>query len=240
MDKQISVILTAWKRSSIEEQLQRILSQTVADAVDVYVWQNDSHIDITDLKKKYPFEHIHSSKNFKFHGRFALPLLLNTEYTVILDDDTLPNSHWLDKCVRLCCEHECIVGGNGRVIHPQFHACGDMYEMSVDDPQKDTEVDYVGHCWFFKTDWVRAFWMQRQPTFETGEDISFCAALKLAAGIRSVVSGKENVNEIGDSNRHKYGTDANSSYSDASATIRRSLVIPYWRNLGWKFVSERT
>ena len=73
--KTISVILTAWKRESIEEQLQRLLRQTLADQIDIYVWQNESHIDLSELQAKYGFELIHSSKNFKFHGRFALPLL---------------------------------------------------------------------------------------------------------------------------------------------------------------------
>jgi hypothetical protein len=162
--------------------------------------------------------------------------LLSTQYTVILDDDTLPNERWLEKCVSLCSTYNCIVGGNGRLIHPEFHKYD---EICVDDPSTDTEVDYVGHCWFFKTEWVRAFWAFNQPTFETGEDISFCAALKIALGIRSVVSGKADPQEVGDSDRRKYGTDSNSSYTSKSGEIRRNTVFPYWRSNGWKLIAER-
>lgn len=235
MAKKISVILTAWKRSSIEEQLIRLDQQSMRGDTEIYVWQNDDHVDLTDLRKSYGFQHIHSYKNFKFHGRFSLPLLLDTDYSVILDDDTLPNPKWLDKCVRLCSEKNCIVGGNGRIVHPKFN----LYdEMCVDDPIGDFEVDYVGHCWFFRTEWARYFWSFQQPTFATGEDISFCASLKIAAGIPSFVSGKSVWEEIGDSDRRKYGTDTNSSYTTESGNIRRDVVFPWWRERGWKLVME--
>ena len=93
----ISVILTVWKRDNLEEQLQAIKNQT-ADVSDIYVYQNESHVDIEYLKEKYEFKHIHSKDfNFKFHGRFTLPLLFDTEYTAIFDDDTVPNKKWLDQ-----------------------------------------------------------------------------------------------------------------------------------------------
>jgi hypothetical protein len=233
----ISVILTAWKRNSIQEQLERLGKQTLKDDCTIYVWQNESHIDLSALQQQYQFHHISASKNFKFHGRFTLPLLFDSQYTVILDDDTLPNSKWLEKCVSLCSDKNCIVGGNGRIVHPQTH----LYdEMCVDDPAQDIEVDYVGHCWFFKTEWIKHFWSFSQPTFQTGEDISFCAALKIAAGIRSFVSGKSNLEEVGDSDRRKYGTDSNSSYTIESGRIRRDVIFPWWRSRGWKLVMERT
>ena len=72
----INVILTVWKRNNLEEQLEMISKQT-ADISDVYVYQNESHFDISHLKSKYNFKHVHSKDmNFKFHGRFTLPLLV--------------------------------------------------------------------------------------------------------------------------------------------------------------------
>ena len=233
--KNISVILTAWKRSSIEEQLIRLSKQTLINNIDIYLWQNENHIDVSCLRKKFEFHHIQSSKNLKFHGRFSLPLLLTTEYCVIVDDDTLPNPKWLEKCVSLCEKENCIVGGNGRIISCDFKTHD---EICVDDPMLDVEVDYVGHCWFFRTEWIREFWKFPQPTFETGEDISFCASLKISKGIRSFVSSKAISDEIGDSDRRKYGTDINSSYTNVSGQIRKDIIIPHWKNLGWKLIAE--
>ena len=50
----INVILTVWKRNNLEEQLEMISKQT-ADISDVYVYQNESHFDISHLKSKYNF-----------------------------------------------------------------------------------------------------------------------------------------------------------------------------------------
>ena len=61
----ISVILTVWNRNNLATQLEYITNQT-ADISDIYVYQNESHVDITSLKDKYNFKHIHSKDvNFK-------------------------------------------------------------------------------------------------------------------------------------------------------------------------------
>ena len=79
MNEKINVILTVWKRNNLEEQLEAIQNQT-ADIDTVYVYQNESHVDISHLKSKYNFQHVHmKDTNFKFHGRFTLPLLFETK-----------------------------------------------------------------------------------------------------------------------------------------------------------------
>ena len=54
-------------------------------------------------RKKQPnrmhdiIEIVHSPHyNYKYHGRFALALLFDTEYTSIFDDDTFPQPRWLE------------------------------------------------------------------------------------------------------------------------------------------------
>ena len=58
----ISVVLTVWKRNNLATQLEYITNQT-ADISDIYVYQNESHVDITYLKDRYDFKHIHSKEN---------------------------------------------------------------------------------------------------------------------------------------------------------------------------------
>ena len=68
----INVILTVWKRNNLELQLKAIEQQT-ANVNEIYVYQNESHIDIEHLKEKYKFNHVHSKDvNFKFHGRYRI------------------------------------------------------------------------------------------------------------------------------------------------------------------------
>ena len=72
MVSDITTIFTVWKRSSLEEQLIRIKNQSLSS--NLIVWQNDSHVDVSDLRDRYGFTHIHSvNRNWKFYGRFSIP-----------------------------------------------------------------------------------------------------------------------------------------------------------------------
>ena len=48
----INVILTVWKRNNLEKQLQAIQKQT-ADVGEIYVYQNEQHVNVDNLKEKY-------------------------------------------------------------------------------------------------------------------------------------------------------------------------------------------
>jgi hypothetical protein len=221
----INIILTVWKRNNLEEQLQAIYNQT-ADISDVYVYQNESHQDITHLKEKFNFKHVHSKHmNFKFHGRFTLPLLFTSKYTAIFDDDTIPNSKWLEHCVKICEEKNCIVGANGRNYsgNGNTQCCGS---------HKDILSDIVGHCWFFKTKWIHYMWRESAPTFENGEDIHFCAACKLHGNIDSYVASGLDPKTWGDTKIY-YGADEHASYKKTDHSSTRNKLFEYWITKGW-------
>ena len=57
MNDNTTVILTVWKRNNLEEQLKSVLNQT-SELADIYVYQNESHIDISHLKNQYNFKHV--------------------------------------------------------------------------------------------------------------------------------------------------------------------------------------
>lgn len=228
----ISTIFTVYKRDSLEEQLDRMSNQTVNS--DFYIWQNENHVDISGLREKYDFSHIHSlNRNWKYHGRFTIPLMLTTEYTVILDDDTLPNPRWLESCIKLCSEKNCIVGGNGRLLQPSNL----RHQIAVDQPNEDHEVDFVGHAWFFRTEWARDFWKEPVISHYTAEDIAFCATLKTMKGIPSYVPDFTVEEQRGDSDKAKYGVDHNVIQDTAHINKHfdeRLKVIQYWIDRGWK------
>lgn len=230
----VTTIFTVWKRDSLHEQLERIQSQTVKS--DLVVWQNDSHIDINDLRDQFKFSHVHSvNHNWKFYGRFSIPVLLSTKYTVILDDDTLPNPEWLEKCISLCEERNCIVGGNGRILNPE----NIRSQVPVDEPTCDHEVDFVGHAWFFKTDWIRHLWSVPVYSYDNAEDISFCAACAIHGGIRSFVPDCTNVEQQGDTDKHKYGIEHSFSIANPDHGPVRMKVIEHWLEQGWNPLFNR-
>lgn len=166
----LSVICTSYKRNYLEQQLPRILNQTWKPT-DLIVWQNENHLDVSSVCQKYGADLVHSSRNFKFHGRFTVPLLLNTDYVAIFDDDTMPNPGWLEHCLKTHEEYGCVVGANGR-NYRQRRPIGLCDGVTNEEPIR---ADVVGHCWFFPRHWIQGFWNHQVHTFENGEDIHLCA-----------------------------------------------------------------
>ena len=226
----INVILTVWKRNNLEEQLEAISKQTMY-VNDIYVYQNENHESINYLKTRYDFKHVHSKDmNFKFHGRFSLPLLFNTKYTAIFDDDTIPNKNWLKHCSKLCDEKNCIVGANCR--NQNGFGCGLCDGKFNNEPIK---CDIVGHCWFFKTEWIHHMWREKAPTFENGEDIHFCASCQIHGGIDSYLptQTEDDPDSWGDT-KSMLGVDEYATWRKHDHNTTRNGLYRHWINKGWK------
>ena len=228
MNDNINVILTVWKRDNLKVQLDAIQNQT-ANINEIYVYQNESHVDINYLKKDYKFNHVHSvDVNFKFHGRFTLPLLFNTKYTAIFDDDTIPNPEWLSHCKKLCDEKNCIVGANCRNYNRDAFGCGD----GNIDPIK---CDIVGHCWFFKTNWIHYMWREKPPTYDNGEDIHFCSCCKIHGNIDSYFPDQPiNKPEIWGDVFQGLGSDEHATWRKPNHDDFRWSLYEYWMEKGWE------
>ena len=48
-----------------------------------------------------------------------------------------------------------------------------------------TEVDLVGHAWFFKREWLQYLWREKPATWDNGEDIQFSYTAQKYGGIRT-------------------------------------------------------
>ena len=228
----ITVILTVYKRNNLEQQLQRLYNQTV-DISNIYVYQNESHVNIESLKEQYDFKHIHCKDvNFKFHGRFTLPLLFDTKYTAIFDDDTMPNKDWLSHCKKLCDKNNCIVGANCR--RKSGYVAGLCDGKFNEEP---IEADLVGHAWFFKTEWIHYMWREAAPTFDNGEDLHFCAACKIYGGIRSYLAPqkKDDPDCWGDVDT-ALGHDEHAAWRRKDHNSQRVDLYDYWVEKGLEVV----
>ena len=85
----IGVLLTQWKRHHLEKQLVQIYNQTIRPDY-IIVFQNENHVDITELKKKYNFIHVKSDYNTKYFGRFAYFFSIPVDICIVMDDDIIP------------------------------------------------------------------------------------------------------------------------------------------------------
>ena len=187
MTEDITVILTVYRRPhTLIQQLEAINEQTIP-CKEIYIWKNEYNgITIPDIP-----EHlmknvtiINSAKNFGVWARFALGLLANTKYIAVFDDDTIPCSKWFENCINSMNICEGLYGtiglkffgdeywGYNRVGWDMRHNCNN---------NEITEVDIVGHAWFFKRDWLSDLWREipDYSKFLThGEDIAFSAFLQ--------------------------------------------------------------
>jgi len=246
MPNEVTVILTVWKRNNLQKQLNYILNQTKTPS-QILVYQNESHliVDIPlDVKKKYNISLIQSQDiNFKFHGRFVLPLLVDTEYTAIFDDDTMPGPRWLENCLETSKRNNCIVGANGRTLKPDFEELTAATTYGFGDGasvEEELEVDFVGHCWFFKTEWCKNLWIDRPLSWDNGEDIHFAAACQIYNQIRCFVPKMpaQDKSVWGDL-ESQLGRDEHASWKRHDHEKLRSDIIRYWCKKGWNPLTRR-
>ena len=134
------VVLTQYKRTHLERQLQALQKQTLKPDFLV-VFQNESHVDITDLKQKYDFIHIHNDYNTKFFGRFAACFSFPVDVCVVFDDDMIPGEKCLESYVNQCVSLDGIIGGNGRYAYKN----GPISQPPDIGLRPRIKVDFVGH-----------------------------------------------------------------------------------------------
>jgi hypothetical protein len=223
--KDVLVIMSAYKRNYFKEQIEAIKGQEGVNIKKIILWQNENHVD-TSFLREYGVEIIQSDANIKYHGRFTLPLLFdNIEYTAIFDDDTIPAKGWLQNAIRCVDDNGGIAGQNGRTYNPVTR----LYEGVGDNGYcpNDIRVDLVGHCWVFKTEWVRFLWMQKQVSYETGEDIQFCMSARFHGNIYSYCVKQEshNTGQL----KLNYGGDEYATYRKMiNHNELRSHIIEEW------------
>lgn len=244
----ISVILTVFKRPAelLRLQLRHILQQTLTPH-EIFVFQNEAHVDIGEVLEEYPsVKHIHAKNiNFRFHGRFLLPLMIDTEYVAIADDDVIPGKNWLRRATNLVSAHEALVGSEGRLIRWESVKNPNSTYLATQAKATDDRsqfVDFVGHWWVMKTVWIHFFWSVPHPTFFTGEDISLSATLQILGGKRSFVSSKMRKSPDDSpellvrgrvSKKMLAASKRVASSKDPQAGIVRKALFRYWLKKGW-------
>jgi len=232
----VTVILTAWRRNYFFLQVPAILAQSVRPA-EIIVYQNEAHLDLDPLRERFGLRVVQAKdKNYKYHGRFTLPLLFDTEFTAIFDDDAIPGPRWLENCIRCHREHGGIVGANGRIVK----ADGSFRTIENAPFSSDTQADFVGHCWFFRTAWIRHLWTEPQPTLHNAEDIAFCAACGIHGGLPAHVPRQDAQDRSDWANLHPaLNYDATASFRQPGYIEERKRIVRFWRNRGWKTLREQ-
>lgn len=231
-----SIILTVYKRNNLEEQIERILRQQGIRIQNIFVFQNESHVDVTDTIEKYEsygVHHIHNKTiNTKFHGRFTVPLWSPCDYWAIFDDDTMPNPQWLLYAYTKSKKYNgAIIGANGRWADKKG-GVGDGGPV-----EKDTVVDTVGHCWMFPQERIYTMFRDPASTLDNAEDIHFCCSAMLYDDVKCIVPrfspyDTSNWPDV----KNTLGHDEHATYKNPEHKVLRKECYDYWKSKGWKSV----
>jgi len=181
----ITVILNCYRRPyNLQMQVDSLRAQTIKPS-QIWLWINyhedNKDFDPTTLGVD---RIIKNDFNWKFYGRFAGALLADTEYVAIYDDDTIPGSHWHENCLE-CMKHKEGIMGTAGYIQTGDRAM-QYYRHGWPSKNENIErVDYVGHAWFFKREWLSHLWREKPPTWDNGEDMHFSYTAQKYGGIQT-------------------------------------------------------
>ena len=177
----ITVILNGYRRPEyLSEQVKAIRDQSVTPH-EIWLWKNNCEWESNEEVDVI----VDSSRNFKYHGRFALGLLAQTKYVAFFDDDTIPGKDWFKNCLNLIKQKgKCIVGGAGCILKSQAYVNHIRAGWPVPS-ENITEVDLVGHAWLMPREVLNEVWKEVPPTYENGEDIQLSFQAYINSGIKS-------------------------------------------------------
>ncbi len=182
----ITAILTGYNRPrNLPRQVEALKSQSTPPE-DIFLWYNQGskkQVYLPGLKSA------HCTHNFKYHGRFAMALLAQTEYVAIFDDDTIPGRRWFENCLACMRQQEGIYGTAGVVLDPRQAQYVPHWKVGCNGQAGNTicQVDLVGHAWFFRKEWLRHFWAAEPLSWDNGEDIQFSFYAQKFGGINTYV-----------------------------------------------------
>lgn len=194
MNSSVTVVLNGFKRpKTLGLQLESIRNQSVK-VDEVLFWKNA----VPDRFLKPRFKKsltrdilmAQANCNFGVWGRFSFALLAKSNFVLMLDDDTIPGTRWLENCLSNFAEEPGLYGTIGIRFNSILGYDGYQEKIGWDNPNSSRErVDIIGHSWFFPKEYLSLFWRDIPdplPRF-VGEDIHFSYALQKHAGIGSFV-----------------------------------------------------
>jgi glycosyltransferase involved in cell wall biosynthesis len=239
----ITVILTAYNRpETLKAQIASIENQTIKPK-EIWIWYNKGDKEQIKIENKN-IKVIYASHNFKFHGRFSLALLAQTEYIAIFDDDCLPQPKWFENCIDTIKKCNGILGTSGVTLLGTKYKPNKKYGWTSNHNESTVQVDLVGHNWFFKKEWLKYMWMEEPVSWENGEDIQFSALCQKYGNINTYVPPHpiKDKSLWGNNIEHatKWGNDKNATHLHEKNhySLRDSICEAYIKK-GWKTINSK-
>lgn len=210
----VTYVLCQYRRKNLQRQIDQIRSSDMPG--DIVVWNNAGSLpqiagdDVTIID---------STKNYKYHGRFIIPLLSRSEFCVVLDDDTGTSKDYVSRAVEIVRKSNAIVGSAAHT----YNSKSNSYRHS-----SETYADIVGHAWVYKCAWTSYMWGDYVPTMENGEDINLSTMAWLKGGVKTMfLSGQPGL----DSSKASSKNNAHRPF--------RFRIYQYFMTKGWRSYMDR-
>jgi hypothetical protein len=196
MDFDVSVILTLYKRpEKLLEQLNAVENQTLKPK-EILLFHDAANPPIefeynNELKYRIT-NYIKVDKNIGVWGRFAGGLLAKSKYVCFFDDDTIPGKRWLENCHTQIVAKQGLYGTIGIDSWNLKNYPFRSYRRWGWDGNcsNSKEVDFVGHSWFLKKDWLGVMWINYSQFYAfkyVAEDAFLSYSLKKWLKIKTYV-----------------------------------------------------
>tara|TARA_B100000900_G_scaffold142671_1_gene120961 strand:+ start:20118 stop:20828 length:711 start_codon:yes stop_codon:yes gene_type:complete len=231
------VILTQYKRNHLEKQLFAINNQTIKPDY-IVVFQNENHRDISKLKEKFNFIHIHSDFNTKFFGRFAACFTFPVDICMVLDDDIIPGRNCLKNYIKQCIELNGIIGGNGRIAINNNNKDVLKQPPEIGIRNSPILVDFVGHIWCFKKEWLYYMFSIKPFTYDTGEDMHLCFTSKILGNIPAYTGIQITKEDMCDITNNYLAADQYASFKTTSKELRSNVEKYFIENYKLELITN--
>ena len=152
-----------------------------------------------------------------------------------MDDDIIPAKNCFKNYLEQCINLNGIIGGNGRPIN-RDNINVKRFNINYDETgiRPSKKVDFVGHLWCFKKDWLYYMFSIKPYTFDTGEDIHLCLSCKVRGNIDSYISVHNSINDVCDITQNNLSCDEFSSYKYTSQELRKNIGKYFIDNYNYK------
>lgn len=242
--KNITVILNVYKRlDNLLKQIEAINNQTIKP-YQILIWQNQGNEELP--KEFFSMAYIcRNNFNYGVWARFAFALNAKTEYICVFDDDTIPGKKWFENCLNTMENNEGLLGTRGLRFKSKNRYTPNL-GIGWDHPNIKTEkVDIVGHSWFFKRDWLTAFWRELPPidfSNIAGEDIHFSYSIQKFLGLNTYVPPHppDDLDLWGSNPKLgvALGNDENGICRKDDSILRFNKALKYYTNKGFRLCIE--
>lgn len=253
----ITAILNGYKRGNfLDEQIDALKNQTIPPT-EILVWYNNPGTE-------YPINHqisntvpvAYCNTNFGVWARFAYALMAKNPYVCVFDDDTIPGRKWLENCLNTMKTHEGLLGTIGLLymnpLPPELSYYTEHYVRFGWDGNNDVpvEVDFVGHSWFFKKEWLSHMFRELpDPKYNLcGEDMHFSYMLQKYGNIKTFVPPhpRHDREMWGSLKGWEYGSGRTALWETNPAGLdgvpvqtAGSIFFREQRMKGWKLINEK-